>query len=66
MSENKKPGMSERFAGLKAEFNKIVWASPETIGKQSTAVVVVSVVIGLIIVVVDAIINFGIDKLVNL
>ena len=62
----KKSKMSERFSGLKAEFNKIVWADRRKVSKQTTAVVVLSVVVALIIVVIDAIIKYGVDILVNL
>ena len=35
------------FKGLKAEFKKIVWPDKKTLGKQTAAVVFVSVVLGL-------------------
>ena len=41
MAEEKKT-KSGRFAGLKAEFNKIIWADPTDVSKQTTAVVAVS------------------------
>ena len=66
MAEEKKSGMSKRIAGLKAEWNKIVWADSKSVGKQSTAVIVVSVVVAVIIVVLDTIIQYGVDFLVNL
>lgn len=54
------------FKGLKAEFNKIVWATPKEVAKQSGAVVAVSVVLGLIIVILDYAIQNGIDVLVKI
>ena len=36
------------------------------VGKQSAAVIVVSIVVGLIIVVLDMIIQYGVEFLVNL
>lgn len=57
---------SGRFAGLKAEFSKIVWADKADVSKQTTAVVAVSVVVALIIIVLDAVINKGVNILVNL
>ncbi|MBE6015734.1 MAG: preprotein translocase subunit SecE [Lachnospiraceae bacterium] len=53
------------FKGLKAEFNKIVWATPKDIAKQSGAVVAVSIVLGLVITVLDYAIQNGIDVLVK-
>ncbi|MCR4694832.1 MAG: preprotein translocase subunit SecE [Pseudobutyrivibrio sp.] len=66
MAEEKKSKKSGLFEGLKGEFNKIVWADPKNVSKQTTAVIAVSVVTALIIVVLDAMINNGVEILVNL
>ena len=39
--------------GVKAEFNKIKWPTREDIYKQTTAVVIISVIIGALIAVFD-------------
>lgn len=66
-TENKSTARKENwFTGLKAEFNKIVWPTKESLARQTTAVVVVSVVVGLIIAILDVIIQYGVDFLVNL
>ena len=65
MAEEKKT-KSGRFAGLKTEFDKIVWADPKDVSKQTTAVVAVSVVVAVIIIVLDAVINKGVNILVSL
>ncbi len=65
MADEKKT-KSGRLAGLKTEFSKIVWADPADVSKQTTAVVAVSVVVALIIIVLDAVINKGVNILVNL
>ena len=65
MAEEKKT-KSGRFAGLKTEFGKIVWADSKDVSKQTTAVIAVSVVVALIIIVLDAVINKGVNILVNL
>lgn len=49
------------FKGLKAEFSKIVWPDNETVKKQTVAVMVVSIALGLIIAVLDLIIKFGLS-----
>lgn len=54
------------FKGLKAEFNKVVWSTPEDVTKQSGAVIAVSIVLGLVIVVLDFVIQSGIDVLVTI
>jgi preprotein translocase subunit SecE len=53
------------FKGLKAEFKKIVWPDQKTLAKETAAVVVVSVCLGVIISVVDLIARFGIEFLVK-
>lgn len=54
------------FTGLKAEYNKIIWPSKDSITRQTTAVVITSVVLGLIIALLDYIIQYGVDFLVKL
>ncbi len=48
--------------GLKAEFKKIVWPDQGTVAKQSTTVVVVTVLLGIII----ALLDFAITKGLNI
>lgn len=54
------------FAGLKAEFSKIIWPDKKSLIRQTTAVTVVSIILGLIIAVLDVVIKYGVDILVNL
>ena len=53
------------FKGLKAEFKKIVWPDQKSLTKETAAVVIVSVVVGVIISVVDLIARVGIEFLVK-
>ena len=54
MAEEKKV-KSGRFAGLKAEFNKIVWTDKKTLGKQTAAVVVISAIVCGLITLADSV-----------
>lgn len=54
------------FTGLKAEFQKIIWPDRKSLVRQTIAVVAVSVVTGLIIAVLDWIIQYGINSLIGL
>ena len=54
------------ITGLKAEFHKISWTSKEDVTKQTIAVVVVSVILGLLIAVIDFLLQSGINFLVSL
>ena len=53
------------FDGLKSEFHKIIWPDKKDLGKQTAAVVVVSIVLGVLIAVVDFVVQYGIDFLVK-
>ncbi|BDF35519.1 MULTISPECIES: preprotein translocase subunit SecE [Lachnospiraceae] len=53
------------FKGLKAEFRKIIWPDKMTLAKQTAAVVSVSVVLGIIIAVIDFLVQNGVDLLVR-
>ena len=66
MAENEKKTVSKRWAGLKEEFSKIIWPEAQSVRRQTVAVVVSSVVIALIIVILDYVIQYGIDFLVKL
>ena len=65
MGENTKTQEKSWFKGLKAEFNKIVWPDKNTLAKQTTAVVAVSVILGALIAVIDVILRYGIDLLIK-
>ncbi len=50
-----------RVEGLKSEFKKIVWPNKTTLGKQAVAVTIISVILGLIIVLLDTVIQYAIN-----
>mgnify|MGYP004680384457 FL=1 len=54
------------FTGLKAEFAKIIWPDKQSLARQTGAVIAVSVVLGLIIALLDFLIQYGVDFLVGL
>lgn len=49
------------FAGLQAEFKKIIWPDKMSVTKQTVAVVVVSVFLGAIIKILDMVIQMGLN-----
>jgi len=53
------------FKGLKAEFKKIVWPDKETLAKQSVAVIGVTVILGVVIYLLDYVIQLGITRLLG-
>ena len=54
------------FKGLKAEFKKIVWPDKKSLARESAAVVASAVALGIIIKVLDVVINYGIEFLMGL
>lgn len=58
-----KPGF---FKGVKAEFKKISWPDRQSTFKQSVAVVVISIVVGVIIAILDLIVKYGVDFLTSI
>jgi preprotein translocase subunit SecE len=54
------------FTGLSAEFKKIIWPDKKSLVRQTTAVVAVSVVLGLVIALLDSVIQYAVNFLVGL
>ena len=54
------------FSGLKSEFQKIIWPEKQSVIRQTLAVIAVSVVTGLIIALLDWVIQYGVNFLVGL
>ena len=64
-SKKEKTKKKSWFKGLKAEFKKISWPDRKTLIKQTIAVISCSVILGAIIAVIDALIQYGIEFLVK-
>ena len=54
------------FKGLKAEFKKIVWPDKKSLARESAAVVASAVALGIIIKIIDVVINYGLEFLMGL
>ena len=65
MSEKKKTQKTSWFKGLQAEFKKVIWPDKKTLARQTAAVVTVSVILGVLIAIIDAILQFGLEFLVR-
>lgn len=63
---NKTSGRTGFFKGVKAEFKKISWPDKDSLLKQSVAVVCISLVMGIVIAVLDFIMQYGVDLLASL
>jgi len=62
-STEKAPKKKSWFKGLKSEFKKIIWPEKKSVARQTTAVVLITAVLGVIIVVMDYLIQIGFNKL---
>ena len=62
---NKPAAKTSWFKGLKGQFKSISWPSAETVGKQTTTVVIATVILGVLITVVDILFRFGLGFLVK-
>lgn len=53
------------FQSLKSEFNKIVWPNKEQLTKETSVVVVVSVILGILIAILDMVLQYGIQLIIK-
>ena len=65
MSDKQKTQKKSWFKGLQAEFKKVIWPDKKTLARQTTAVVAVSLILGALIAIIDAILQFGIELLMR-
>ena len=61
--KTEKSGLKGFFKGVKTEFKKISWPDKTTLLKQSVVVVTISIVLGLLITLMDTIIQYGVNFL---
>ncbi|MGN1083848.1 MAG: preprotein translocase subunit SecE [Lachnospiraceae bacterium] len=52
------------FKGLKSEFKKIVWPDKESLVKESAAVIVITVILGLVIALIDMAVEYGVNLII--
>ena len=57
------PKKKSWFKGLKSEFKKIIWPEKKSVARQTTAVVLITAVLGVIIVVIDYLVQIGFNQL---
>ncbi len=63
MSETEKTSKKGFFAGLKSEFKRCTWPKPVDLAKQSSLVIVVSLVLGVLIAGIDWVIRLGLQAI---
>ena len=65
MSEKKNSGLQDFFKGLKTEYNKIIFPARQDIIKETTATIVVSLLVGALIAVLDLIMKTGLGFIIR-
>ena len=63
-NKSKKTGAKDWYQDLRGEFGKISWPDRETLTRETVTVTVVSIVIGVIIAMLDMVLQYGISFLV--
>lgn len=53
------------FKGLKSEFRKIIWPDRESLAKQAAAVIAATVALGIIIAIIDHLVQYGVKFLIG-
>ena len=66
MADSNKENKISFFDGVKAEYGKIVWPNGKGAFRQSVAVIIISVVAGLIIALIDFCAKNGVNWLTSL
>ena len=61
----KKTSKPSFFKGVKSEFKKISWPDKHSTFKQSVAVVSISIVVGVIIAILDFVLQYGVNILTS-
>ena len=65
MSEKKNSGLQDFFKGLKTEYNKIIFPTRQDIIKETTATIVVGLLVGALIAVLDLIMKTGLGFIIR-
>ncbi|MCL2052153.1 MAG: preprotein translocase subunit SecE [Lachnospiraceae bacterium] len=66
MAEKEKTAKNSFWKSVKSEFLKITWPDREAIVKQTTMVVFISLVLGIIIAILDFFLQMGVDFITTL
>ena len=64
-SNKSKGSVKKWFAGLKAEFKRIIWPTKASVIRQTVVVTVITVILGVLISLIDQLIQFGLDHIIG-
>lgn len=64
-SKKSKSSLKTWFKGLKTEFKMIIWPTKESVVRQTVVVTVITVILGVLISLIDQLIQFGLDHIIG-
>ena len=53
------------WIGVKAEFSRIIWPDKATIIRQTVVVVVITIIVGVLISLIDSVVQLGLDAIIG-
>ena len=53
------------WKGVKAEFSRIIWPDKATIIRQTVVVVVITIIVGVLISLIDSVVQLGLDAIIG-
>ncbi len=63
--KKEKKGFKAWWAGLKGEYSRIIWPDKPTVVRQTITVIVVTIIIGILIALIDSVVQLGIGALIK-
>ena len=61
--KKEKKGFKAWWAGLKGEYSRIIWPDKPTVVRQTITVIVVTIIIGILIALIDSVVQLGIGAI---
>ena len=61
----KKESRIKWWTGVKAEFSRIIWPDKATIIRQTVVVVVITIIVGVLISLIDSVVQLGLDAIIG-
>ena len=65
MADKNSDTVQKFYKGFKSEFKRIIWPNRQTLLKQTTTVIALSVLVGVIISIMDFIVGTGINLIIR-
>ena len=64
-TKKKESRINTWWTGVKAEFSRIIWPDKATIIRQTVVVVVITIIVGVLISLIDSVVQLGLDAIIG-